>query len=430
MIGVIVVLGILSLIYFLKPKMKPFHVDIKPVKMMKMGFDIFPLIHFMMSVMPDSMRKSSVTKQNAPKSGGEAIRDRFDLTGKTPYKIEELKPGKIWQVTYDTENKSLTSKKAKEEAKAFGMDPSDEAYQEKCLKAAALHGDEMVEVAKKDLETAKYWSNKETITDEEIIEAGPNQLNSFVIKLNSGSLLLYAPVRIRDEVGFGDWLATLGKVEWIVVASAYHTLNIKAVAERYPDAKIIGAPAAEAKLNFIDALVRKKFDFVCTDADQMKEVNSLLSNEGASLFCVDGDTSTNSLFLVAHGVGFECDLIYGHHDGIGIFTVPKDEFLEFKPEHWGIRLFKFALVSKPNSPFGFLPEYRFLMMDPNNFGPMTYDKPKADGSSCKEMANSLRKLLKLEFESATGVHIKMQSKEDFKQNINSAWNWLDGKPLI
>ena len=82
------------------------------------------------------------------------------------------------------------------------------------------------------------------------------------------------------------------------------------------------------------------------------------------------------------------------------------------------------------APFGFLPEYRFLMMDPNNFGAMMYDQPKADGSSCKEMAHSLRKLLKLDFESATGVHIKMQSKEEFKKNINSAWNWLDGKPLL
>ena len=63
MIGVPVILGILLLLYLLKPKTKPFHVDIKPVKMMKMGFDIFPLIHFMMSVMPDSMRKNSVTKQ-------------------------------------------------------------------------------------------------------------------------------------------------------------------------------------------------------------------------------------------------------------------------------------------------------------------------------------------------------------------------------
>ena len=63
MIRVPVILGILLLLYLLKPNTKPFHVDINPVKMMKMGFDIFPLIHFMMSVMPDSMRKKSVTKQ-------------------------------------------------------------------------------------------------------------------------------------------------------------------------------------------------------------------------------------------------------------------------------------------------------------------------------------------------------------------------------
>ena len=40
----------------------------------------------------------------------------------------------------------------------------------------------------------------------------------------------------------------------IVVASSYHTLNIQAAEERYKDAKIIGAPPAEDKLNYVDGL--------------------------------------------------------------------------------------------------------------------------------------------------------------------------------
>ena len=48
---------------------------------------------------------------------------------------------------------------------------------------------------------------------------------------------------------------------------------------------------------------------------------------------------------------------------------------------WGLRLFKFGEVTKPNSPFGFLPKFRFWMMDPNGMGLLGYSKPAADGSS-------------------------------------------------
>merc|ERR1711970_650175 len=127
------------------------------------------------------------------------------------------------------------------------MDTTNEKYQAKVLDAAALFGDDVLEVAKKDLETSKFWYERDSITNEEIMEAGPFSINMFVVKLNNGSLLLYAPVRIRNEVGFGDWLNSLGPVEWIVIASSFHTLNIQAVAEHFPKAKIIGAPAAEEK---------------------------------------------------------------------------------------------------------------------------------------------------------------------------------------
>ena len=113
-----------------------------------------------------------------------------------------------------------------------------------------------------------------------------------------------------------------------------------------------------------------------------------------------------------------------------MFHLSKEDFRKFKAEDWGMRLFLFSLISKPNSPNGFLPNYRFQMMDPNSFGAMSYDKPISDGSSCNAMANSLREILKLDFESGLGVHISLQSREEFKKNIDAAWNWLDGKSLI
>merc|ERR1711892_689646 len=429
MIIMLVLLGLVSLIFLLKPKMKQFHVKMDPMEMEMMGFDMFPIIHFFMSVMPDSMRKKSVTKKNAPKPGVNIPRDRYDLTGETPYKIEEMKPGKIGQVTYDMENLGVSNSEAKKQAKSFGMNPADEKYQEKCLKSAALLGEGVAEVVRKDLETAKYWYGKDDITDEEILKSGPKSLKVFVVKLNNGSLLLYAPVRIRNEVGFGDWLDSLGPVEWLVVASSYHTLNIQAAAEQYPDAKIIGAPAAEDKLNFVNALVRMKFDYNCTDQADLKTVNSKLEKEGVTLHYVEGDIGTNAIVAIAHNVALECDLVYTHHDGEGMFHISKDQFRKFLPEDWTYRLFKFAMISKPNSPHGFLPNYRYQMMDPNSFGALSYDQPAFDGSTCKIMANSLRKIQKLQFESALGVHISLQTAEEFKKNIDANWSWLDGKSL-
>ena len=68
----------------------------------------------------------------------------------------------------------------------------------------------------------------------------------------------------------------------------------------------------------------------------------------------------------------ECDLIYGHHDG-GFFDVSKEH--QFDREHWELRMFRHMLLSKPHSPNGVLARYRFQMMDPTDFGAMSYDQP-------------------------------------------------------
>ena len=158
-------------------------------------------------------------------------------------------------MSYRLENRSLTSKKAKEEAKGFGMDPTSESYRQKCLAAAAELGPQFVERTKLDLATAAEWYNKENATEAEVWSSflihrdsetsgltpllqalettETNVLRMLVVRLESGALLLYAPVRMREEVGFGAWLDSLGKVEWIIVASSSHTLNIKFATERF-----------------------------------------------------------------------------------------------------------------------------------------------------------------------------------------------------
>lgn len=426
-VGSAILAGILVIIFM--TRCKPFHVKVAPMEMKVLGFNIFPAIVFMFDLMPESMRRSTLAKQDAPKPG-KVARDLYDVTGETPYKIEELKPGKLWQVTYTFENMSLTDKAAKEEGKAFGMDPTAESYRSKCLEAAAQFGSEAVEVVKKDLKTAEEWFKKETVTNEELIEACDSELKCFVVKLNSGSLLLYSTVRIREEVGFGSWLDSLGKLEYIVVASSYHTLSVQSVGTRYPEAKIIGAPAAQAKLNVINALVRNKFDYDCTDETEMKDLNSILEKEGVELFYVAGDIGTNAIVAVAHNVALEVDLVYGHHDGEGFCSISRERFLEMRPEDWGLRLFRMGIMCRPHSPNGSIATYRYLMMDPAGMGAMMYDKPARDGSTCHIMANSLRRMLRLEFDSAYGVHGDFQTREDFRKNIDVNWNWLDGESLL
>ena len=83
-----------------------------------------------------------------------------------------------------------------------------------------------------------------------------------------------------------------------------------------------------------------------------------------------------------------------------------------------------------NSPNGTLAKYRFWMMDPKGMGCMCYDLPAADGSTCKEMATSMRNLLKLDFETAVCVHSGKMTAEVFKKDINANWKWLDGTELF
>ena len=69
------------------------------------------------------------------------------------------------------------------------------------------------------------------------------------------------------------------------------------------------------------------------------------------------------------------------------------------------------------------------MMDIKSMGAMNYDQPAADGSTCKIMADSLRGLLKLEFESSVCIHNGKQERDVFRKDIEANWSWLDGSLL-
>ena len=169
--------------------------------------------------------------QNAP-NPKKTIKDLYDLNGTTPYKTKEIVPGKLWEITYMFENSARFDEEKKNQLKAMGWDYSSETFKRKILEGAASHGERVIETAKNDIQIALEWAEKKTFSDEEMLEGYNRKLKTFVVKLNNGNLLLYAPVQIRDEVGFGTWIESLGKVEWIVVASCYHTLHLQNVLQR------------------------------------------------------------------------------------------------------------------------------------------------------------------------------------------------------
>ena len=299
------------------------------------------------------------------------------------------------------------------------------------MMAAKEYGDEAVEAVKKDLENVKTILSKTSFSKEEMFEQFPPwSLNMMVVRLNNGELLLYAPVKIHKEAKelICSWLESIGIVKWVVVASAAHTLCLPDVVKAYPEAKVIGPKVAEEKLKNINVL--EKFDYRTDDENDLMRLNVELQEEGVELFSVDGDVIANAvLCLVQNEVILECDLIYGHQDGHGLLNLNESTLKQWKPEDFTQRLFKFRLISKPNSPNGFLPNYRFWLMDPESLGAMTYSPPAKDGSSSRIMADSLRKVLEKDYKVAVGVHFDIMTRNEFQGSIDSAWNWLDGEPL-
>ena len=189
--------------------------------------------------------------------------------------------------------------------------------------------------------------------------------NMVVVKLNTGGILLYSPVRIQENSDLWKWLEQQGKVEWIVLGSSEHTLQLPDVLAKFPSAKVVASTTAGRKLAWVGALPKDRLDFDYTKPPLLAEANKLLREEGVQLEYVQGDCVTHSLFLLAHGVLCEADLLYTHQvsflyqkylarigynnldqDGEGFLTLPREKFRELRLEDSSLRLFKFGLLSK------------------------------------------------------------------------------------
>ena len=326
----------------------------------------------------------------------------------------------------------MTKPVYRETMKVTGLNFNEETTCAKVMAGAEQWGREMSAVAHNDIKDAKDYLCNEKIFQEMVLSPAFIRENMMLVRLNNGELVLYAPVKIHDETEFGQFLEQHlgGIVSWIVIPSSEHNLQLPGIIRKYPEAKIIGSKTSEKKLNFVSALPRGKLDYDYTDAEDLAELNSKLDPEGLSLHYISGDCATNSLFCVAHRVALECDILYTHADGEGFLMTDKQQFRELRPDDFYMRLFKFRLLSKPNSPNGFLPPYRFWAMDPQLTWPLMLTPPKDDGSSSKDMANSLRSVLALDFDLAVGVHFRTMKADEFKRAVDLNWNWLDGESLL
>lgn len=418
--------------YYIRKRATPLPLEVVGPRMeVAGGLDILPLVSAVLDSLPTSFRQNLSVQNAAPKKP--PPKDWWDHFREDPYSIQEVEKGKVWKVAYTMENFFALYPENKAFGKMLDMDFTTEKGSWKVMQGAEVDGRKASEQAHKDLEELKKFEalyKEKGYCEETVRAAHPNVLNMIVVKLNSGGLLLYCPVQVRDEPGFGKWLDSLGPVEWIVVGSSAHTTYIPSVIKRYPEAKIVAAKLAALKLQAAKALPKNKVDYDYTKEEDMAAVNQILEPEGVKLNCIHGDLMTDALIGVAHRVAMECDLIYSRSDG-GVMALDKAEFDKYEPKAMNVRMFKWGLMTGSNSPNGALPAYRFWFMDPTcPLSSFALDPPKADGSSCRDMARSLRLALAQDFDKAVGVHINTMDRQNFRESIEKNWSWLDGLTLL
>ena len=266
----------------------------------------------------------------------------------------------------------------------------------------------------------------------------------FIAKINidgdDSALLIYNPVRLHTQMM--DWINTLGEVKFIVSGSSSHTNFLPLAAIQFPNAKIICASAADAKCqsvgmrpaDFLYDVVQDDVPERCSGRGTYEDAVEALQGQ-VRLFHIRGDVCTQALLVLVHKHLLEVDLLY----------VPSDEKMKEKEfdtgaslEHSNHRIFHFSLITKKAYPIGYLiPKYRCLMLDPTNLlsSKLMIDAPKEDGSSCNDMAESLRSALKEVSQAGVcdqvlSVHSLEMSLECFCQRMNETWGWLDGESLL
>ena len=384
------------------------------------------LLTLMTKILPKSTLYNLSVKMSAPKS---RPLDVYETLGEDHCEIIEVEKDKVWFATHVRGGENPKG------FKGIGLNPAQENY-DKIMEAAKMLGEKTMEQAEKDWSSLKDYVaiDPKDGTNGEYCKAYRQDSIMVVVKLPNGELMLYNPIPIHDGTRLGEWMKTMGEVKFIVIGSCYHTLFLPETLRKYPEAVCIGTKLSEDKLKAANALPKTRLDYNFLDEDDLKAANEALSTTEIKFKLVKGDIMTHSIFLQAYQTGITVDLFYGHHSVCSCdFCHSKGIFngKDTDPAYFGTRLFDLRLVKKPNSPFGYLPGYRFSGMDPTSaLSKMASPRPANDGSSCKEMANSLREILRLDYTNVISIHWGFMSAEDFRLSINESWKWLDGSSLL
>jgi hypothetical protein len=344
--------------------------------------------------------------------------------GPPPYRIEEVRPNSVFLVEHE-------GPPASEPASVSMMGINDGEWAERARLAAGLDPTDSVKQATADADALVAFSKapKEAWLEGQTTQTMANVMA--VVKLKSGGVLLFNPAVIHAGTETAAWLAEMGPVRYIVAGSSAHSVHLAEVVTQHPDAKMIGPPGTQDKLVAAGVLPRGKLDAVLATQHDALAINAELAADGVKLYPIEGDAATQAIVAVADRTALEVDILYKHRSVCGCAQCHAPSYRE-RPDYAIVRTLGRVLLSAPNSPAGYLPHYRYEMMDPSAaiamfMGPYG---PASDGSGTQKMAASLREFLAADFDSAISGHTKNPvPAADFRQSIDLAWRRLDGKPL-
>ena len=400
---------------------KPFHVKYEAPK--------YPLALRIIANLPFFIRKRLLLAELAPKVPLDAI--DFGITEKDEqlYDIKEIEPDKIWRVRYTYPRDPNLVKVL---ANICGIDLEDESLllqieNEKMRETVAreMKMSQDIEVENSNLDCSKDKAKN-------FCFHGCNCTQDMLVaRLNDGEngLLLFNPCRIHPFIE--KFLNEVGNVKYIVSGSSAHTNQLKQVWDKYPDARMVCAEAADMKCQSIGM---RPANFLYTIHDNTNKSFNCLKKElnevGVDAYHVVGDVVAQALVLVCHNHLFEVDLLYGNGDRLAL----TDQSAWDDPNAKDINFWKWFYHGSIHSSAipGFLPNHRVMSQDPSSLMAKLLLDPPHEGS-CKIMANSLREMLKLQFDYVDSAHNLAEgslSASTFRNVINETWNWLDGQSLL
>jgi hypothetical protein len=386
----------------------------------------FPFIVKLMALLPKSTRKSLAIKVANPKPPTDGV----DLVGGDydPYEEKkELVSDKVWRVRY----RYVQDPGFIPGIKMFmGIDLLDPSMIDRAPEELKSQVRKTLEERVAALKSIKGLEKQEQFIN--FFKAGFQESQDMLIcrlENETKGLLLYNPCRIHPPMR--EWLESLGPVEYIVSGSSSHTNQLPQAGAAFPEAAIICSQAAEEKCV---AVGMRPADYVYTDDESFSKAADRMGKAGVRLVPISGDTFTRNLIVVAHEHLFDVDLsCYGN--GKRHLHVDQDEWDKATEGDIAyLRLLYCGLIHSA-ARSGYLPDMRLMGLDPTSpLNKVAVEEPNRDGSSCQEMANSIRKLLdSKDFSYVSCVHSRRKEPlpaAEYKIAVAAMWSWLDGESLL